>query len=231
MHFPCNRTHATTTPIITKPCKIMTYDRNRMVEAAGIEPASLGPSSEASTHIVYRSCLVGRTSMDRSPRRPARMPGVAGFPVCDLAAPRRVSLSVFAPLRADRPSLRRCSNLYLGCHCVCRFSIGMYVFARGFTRPPDNLGAQLQLREPGRNPFAPILGTSAPTAQSAEALHTLYASASKESMTNQRSTWVSPKARLRRVSMSSRSDSGRPGQSRMSSRGVRTAAMPSRRPA
>ncbi len=43
-----------------------------MVEAAGIEPASQGPSTEASTHVVDLLCLAGPAPIDGIQTRPAR---------------------------------------------------------------------------------------------------------------------------------------------------------------
>jgi hypothetical protein len=64
------------------------------------------------------------------------------------------------PVAAGRRRHFRCGCVYLRSHCHFRLMVGMYGFVRCFSRPPDNLGAPLQLREPGRNPFAPSVSFS-----------------------------------------------------------------------
>jgi len=127
----------------------------RMVEAAGIEPASLCPSAEASTHIVnLLGALAGVAPIDGTSRRPARLPGFAGFPACDLAAPWRVHLLLFHLTPVSRSGRRKVRPLLCG-HCVCRCIFGIFGFVRGFTRPPDNLGAPLQRPGAWSKPFRP----------------------------------------------------------------------------
>ena len=68
-----------------------------MVEAAGIEPASQSPSVEASTHVADLLCLAGSPPVGGMlPGQPV-MPGFAGFPAGDVAAPARVHLLYFSP--------------------------------------------------------------------------------------------------------------------------------------
>ena len=67
------------------------------MEAAGIEPASLSRSVEASTHVVNLLCLAGQPPVDgMHPGQPV-ISGFAGFPAGDVAALRAGTPAFLSP--------------------------------------------------------------------------------------------------------------------------------------
>ena len=124
----------------------------KMVEAAGIEPASRDISARTSTRVVSLLRFARADSDDGIPRSLSRIlfraslsrPRTYAIPLCSAHRPSRERTASGGHLRQPLPS----EDWQLLC-------------ARCFTRPPDNLGAPSSPQPARSNPFAPS-GLSTP---------------------------------------------------------------------